>query len=94
MGAVCSGGTTKRSVKTRENTLGFSGKLKRTKSFDKPKEKSYSYSNNAYNSAKTPQSYDPDDRRLSFSSELKPSTPARTGVTKVRFLFGLVRYVF
>lgn len=84
MGGVCSGGTTKRSVKPERNTLGFSGKLKRTKSFDKPKEKSYSYSN-GYNSGITHQNYDPDDRRLSFSSELKPSTPARTGVTKVCF---------
>ncbi|PON93902.1 hypothetical protein TorRG33x02_102920 [Trema orientale] len=82
MGGVCSGGTTKRSVKPRGNALGFSGKLKRTRSFDKPKEKSNSYSN-GYNSGRTQPVYDPDDRRLSFSSELKPSTPARTGVTKV-----------
>ncbi|XP_062099395.1 protein PSK SIMULATOR 2 [Humulus lupulus] len=83
MGGVCSGGTTKRSIKPEGNsTLGFSGKLKKTNSAVKPKEKSYSYSD-AYNSGKTQQTYGPDDRRLSFSSELKPSTPARTGVTKV-----------
>ncbi|PON70714.1 hypothetical protein PanWU01x14_077400 [Parasponia andersonii] len=82
MGGVCSGGTTKRSVRPRGNAMGFSGKLKRNRSFDKPKEKSNSYSN-GYNSGRTQQVYDPDDRRLSFSSELKPSTPARTGVTKV-----------
>lgn len=81
MGAVCSGGTRKRSVNHEGNNLGFSGKLKTTRSLGKTKEKSYPNSN-GYNSAKTHNAYDPDERRLSFSSELKPSTPATTGVTK------------
>lgn len=81
MGAVCSAGTTKRSVKDEGNNLRFSGKLTK-RSFGKTKEKSYQYSN-GYNSGKTHNTYDLDERQLSFSSELKPSTPARTGVTKV-----------
>lgn len=80
MGAVCSAGTTKRSVKDEGNNLRFSGKLTK-RSFGKTKEKSYQYSN-GYNSGKTHNTYDLDERQLSFSSELKPSTPARTGVTK------------
>lgn len=88
MGAVCSGGTRNRSVNHEGNNLGFSGKLKTTRSLGKTKEKSYPNSN-GYNSAKTHNAYDLDERRLSYSSELKPSTPATTGVTKVRGRLGL-----
>ncbi|KAL5557875.1 hypothetical protein UlMin_034086 [Ulmus minor] len=75
MGGVCAGGTTKREVKRGGKTLGFSGTLKTTK-------KSHSFSTANY-SGKEQKLYDPDDRRLSFSSELRPSTPARIGVAKI-----------
>lgn len=76
MGAVCSGGTTRRRSAS-------SGKLEKKKSFSERKENSIPYSN-AYSSQKIQRGFDrEDDRRLQFSSELKPSTPARTGVPKV-----------
>ncbi|KAK6939335.1 protein of unknown function DUF668 [Dillenia turbinata] len=76
MGAVCSGGTVKRDAK-------YSGRLKTKKSFNKKdvEEKIYTYSGvDSYE--KTPQGYDSGELGLSISRELKPSTPARTQITK------------
>lgn len=81
MGAVCSGGMMKRNS---GKNLGFSGKLKKVKSLRKQKEDSYSYSNpNVDGFERTPQMYDPGELSFSISRELKPSTPARTGASKV-----------
>ena len=80
---MCCGGTTKRQKpETREQSLGFSGKLKSKRSFGKPNEDSYSYPDVGV-FEKTPQLYDSGELRFSISCELKPSTPARTGPNKV-----------
>lgn len=80
MGAVCSGGTTKQNS---ARSLGFSGKLKRVKSLGKQQEDSYPYPHsNADGFERTPQMYDPGELSFFISRELKPSTPARTAVSK------------
>ncbi|KAK6938961.1 protein of unknown function DUF3475, partial [Dillenia turbinata] len=76
MGAVCSGRTVNRDAK-------YSGRLKTKKSFNKKdvEENNYTYSDvDLYE--KTPQRYDSGELGLSISRELKPSTPARTQITK------------
>uniref|UniRef100_A0A5B6ZB92 DUF668 domain-containing protein n=1 Tax=Davidia involucrata TaxID=16924 RepID=A0A5B6ZB92_DAVIN len=82
MGGVCSGGTMKRKPEFQEKSLGFSGKLNSVNSFGKQEEEPYSYPDmDAYQ--KMPQSYDSGELLFFISSELKPSTPTRTGPTKV-----------
>lgn len=76
MGAVCSGGATKKSVKAGGKTTGFSGKLKSTKSFSKQKENSRPYS------YRDQSDYGNDQFPLSISRELKP-TPIKTRINKV-----------
>ena len=87
MGGVCSGGTKERNTKIeKENTRGFSGKLKSKKSLAKQKgnSDSRSYANgDGFDKAR--QRHDSGDFGLQFSRELKPSTPARTAASKVLF---------
>ncbi|KAA8537514.1 hypothetical protein F0562_027122 [Nyssa sinensis] len=82
MGGVCSGGTMKSKTEFQEKSSGFSGKLKSLKGFGKQEEEPYSYPEKD-RFEKTPHSFDSGDLRLSISRELKPSTPTRTGPTKV-----------
>ncbi|KAF8377818.1 hypothetical protein HHK36_031203 [Tetracentron sinense] len=82
MGGVCPGRTVKRNSEFRGKSLGFSGKLKTTKSFDKQKKDHVSNADvDVYGNI--PQKYDSGELRLPFSGELKPSTPARTVASKV-----------
>ncbi|XP_059633718.1 protein PSK SIMULATOR 2-like isoform X2 [Cornus florida] len=83
MGGVCSGGTVKhRSVEHAEKNSGFSGKLKSVKSFGKKKEEPYSYPDmDVFEAHRSP--YDSGELGFCISRELKPSTPVRTGITKV-----------
>ncbi|XP_073305941.1 protein PSK SIMULATOR 2-like [Primulina huaijiensis] len=89
MGAVCSGGTVKRNLKSREveheKSSGFSGKLKSIGSFGKQKncDDSYAYPDEVEVCEKAPRNlYDSGELHLSISCELKPSTPARTPANK------------
>ncbi|XP_057973169.1 protein PSK SIMULATOR 2-like [Malania oleifera] len=85
MGGVCSGGTTNRNSETRLKRLGkhHSGKLNTENSFNKKKnEDPYLYSNEDA-LGKAPRMHDSGELRIPFSSELKPSTPARTVANKV-----------
>uniref|UniRef100_A0A5B6ZDQ4 Uncharacterized protein n=1 Tax=Davidia involucrata TaxID=16924 RepID=A0A5B6ZDQ4_DAVIN len=84
MGGVCSGGTMKLpKPEFQEKSSGFSGKLKSMKSFGgKQKEKPHSYPDMDV-FERMPQNYDSGELRLSISRELKPSTPTRTGPTKM-----------
>lgn len=79
MGAVCSAGFSDENTKYGEKSLGFSGKLK--SSVGKLKD-NFSFSEEI-DSLRTPHKYDSGELRSSFSSELKPSTPARNGAAKV-----------
>ncbi|CAL5332142.1 hypothetical protein CsSME_00013527 [Camellia sinensis var. sinensis] len=82
MGGVCAGGTMQPKSEVREQRSGFSGKLKSIRSFTKKKEDRYSYSDvDVFE--KNSQSYDSGELGLSISGELKQSTPARTGQSKV-----------
>lgn len=90
MGAVCSGGTLKKSRKAEEagyeKSTGFSGRLKSMGSFGKQKnhDDSYSYPAEIDVFEKAPHNlYDSGDLHLSISQELKPSTPARIPANKV-----------
>ncbi|CAK9178411.1 unnamed protein product [Ilex paraguariensis] len=82
MGGVCSGGITKQKPEIRNNNSGFSGKLKSMSSFGKQKDYSYSYPDMDV-FEKTTNLYDSGELQFSISRELKPSTPARAGATKV-----------
>ncbi|KAI8548945.1 hypothetical protein RHMOL_Rhmol07G0313000 [Rhododendron molle] len=87
MGGVCSGGTVKPKDEYREvKSSGFSGKLKSIGSFGgkhKKDDDSYpSYPDEDVFEKKS-NLYDSGELRFSISCELKPSTPARTGTTKV-----------
>ncbi|KAG5542449.1 hypothetical protein RHGRI_022101 [Rhododendron griersonianum] len=87
MGGVCSGGTVKPKDEYREvKSSGFSGKLKLIGSFGgkhKKDDDSYpSYPDEDVFEKKS-NLYDSGELRFSISRELKPSTPARTGTTKV-----------
>ncbi|KAL6207552.1 hypothetical protein ACLB2K_018509 [Fragaria x ananassa] len=75
MGAVCSAGFSDGEAKN----LGFSGKLK--KSVNGLKD-NFSFSDEI-DALRTPHKYDSGELRSSFSSELKPSTPARSGAAKI-----------
>ncbi|XP_050363673.1 protein PSK SIMULATOR 2 [Argentina anserina] len=75
MGAVCSAGFSDENTKN----LGFSGKLKKGATSMK---ENFSYSDEI-DALRTPHKYDSGELRSSFSSELKPSTPARTGAPKI-----------
>ncbi|XP_062020164.1 protein PSK SIMULATOR 2 [Rosa rugosa] len=75
MGAVCSAGFSDEGAKN----LGFSGKLK--SSVNKMKD-NFSFSDDI-DALRTPHKYDSGELRSSFSSELKPSTPARNGAAKI-----------
>lgn len=75
MGAVCSAGFSDQDTKN----LGFSGKLK--KSVNGLKD-NFSFSDEI-DALRTPHKYDSGELRSSFSSELKSSTPARSGAAKV-----------
>ncbi|XP_038704176.1 protein PSK SIMULATOR 2-like [Tripterygium wilfordii] len=75
MGAVCSGGISEPTRRLGKKDLGFSGKLKSTKSFTKTKEISHPNSN-VDRVGKTPFTYDSGE--LQFSRESKPSTLGRT----------------
>ncbi|KAK9946927.1 hypothetical protein M0R45_012366 [Rubus argutus] len=79
MGAVCSAGFSDENTKYGEKSLGFSGKLK--SSVGKLKD-NFSFSEEI-DSLRTPHKYDSGELRSSFSSELKPSTPARNGAAKI-----------
>ncbi|XP_073118539.1 protein PSK SIMULATOR 2-like [Henckelia pumila] len=89
MGAVCSGGTVKRSRKSREveheKISGFSGRLKSIGSIGKQKncDDSYAYPDEIDVCEKAPRDlYESGELHLSISCELKPSTPARTPLNK------------
>ncbi|KDP36914.1 hypothetical protein JCGZ_08205 [Jatropha curcas] len=84
MGGVCSGGTKRKNGKVAEKNSGFSGKLKSVKSLTKHKENSHSYTSNGddFGKMNTRQRYNSGELFLSFSRELKPSTPARGGAPK------------
>ncbi|KAL0391889.1 UNVERIFIED_CONTAM: protein PSK SIMULATOR 2 [Sesamum radiatum] len=89
MGAVCSGGTLKKSRKADEvgyeKSSGFSGKLKSMGSFGKHKnhDDSYSYPAEIDVFEKAPHElYNSGELRFSISQELKPSTPARIPANK------------
>ncbi|KAF5740869.1 hypothetical protein HS088_TW11G00949 [Tripterygium wilfordii] len=75
MGAVCSGGFAEPTRRLGKKDLGFSGKLKSTKSCTKSKENSRPNSN-VDRGGKTPFTYDSGE--LQPSRELKPSTLDRT----------------
>ncbi|KAK4387453.1 protein PSK SIMULATOR 2 [Sesamum angolense] len=90
MGAVCSGGTLKKSRKADEvgyeKSSGFSGKLKSMGSFGKHKnhDDSYSYPAEIDVFEKAPHElYNSGELRFSISQELKPSTPARIPANKM-----------
>ncbi|KAK3007659.1 hypothetical protein RJ639_014301 [Escallonia herrerae] len=74
MGGVCSGGTVTRKSEYNEKSIGFSGKLKSTKSFTKKKDDFYPDMDGFDN---MPSSFDSGELKFSISRELKPSTPAR-----------------
>ncbi|KAM7521222.1 hypothetical protein LguiB_020184 [Lonicera macranthoides] len=78
MGGVCPGGTMKGAPEFREKSAGFSGKLKSMTSFNKHKDSSYS----SPDAEEMPHSFSAGEFSLPISSELKPSTPARTGGIK------------
>ncbi|KAJ9186443.1 hypothetical protein P3X46_002015 [Hevea brasiliensis] len=86
MGGVCSGGTKGKHDKVAaQKNPGFSGKLNSIKSFSKHKENFHSFTNNNddnFGKTTTPQRYNSGELLLSFSRELKPSTPARGGAAK------------
>ncbi|KAJ9165964.1 hypothetical protein P3X46_020774 [Hevea brasiliensis] len=85
MGGVCSGGTKAKQAKVAEKNYEFSGKPSSIKSFTKHKENSRSFTNNVddnFGKTTTPQRYKSGELFLSFSRELKPSTPARGGAAK------------
>ncbi|KAL0366026.1 UNVERIFIED_CONTAM: protein PSK SIMULATOR 2 [Sesamum radiatum] len=89
MGAVCSGGTLKKSRKADEvgyeKSSGFSGKLKSMGSFGKHKshDDSYSYPAEIDVFENAPHDlYSSGELRFSISQELKPSTPARIPANK------------
>ncbi|KAL0432346.1 UNVERIFIED_CONTAM: protein PSK SIMULATOR 2 [Sesamum latifolium] len=89
MGAVCSGGTLKKSRKADEvgyeKSSGFSGKLKSMGSLGKHKNHDDSYSYPAEIDVFEKASHDlynPGELRFSISQELKPSTPARIPANK------------
>lgn len=84
MGAVCSAGTADRNEEFGRKTLGFSGKLKREKSFINRKG-DCSPCSRKKNHGKEHKKRVSDELQSSFSSELKSSTPSRTGAWKVRF---------
>ncbi|KAJ8762185.1 hypothetical protein K2173_007339 [Erythroxylum novogranatense] len=81
MGGVCSGGTKKRSVKVpaRNSSSGFSGKIKSAKGNGQSKESG----GGVDFSQTTTQRNNYRELQLSFSRELKPSMPAKTGDVKV-----------
>ncbi|PQQ21570.1 uncharacterized protein Pyn_14927 [Prunus yedoensis var. nudiflora] len=86
MGGVCSGGASAKrniDINNGEKTSRFSGKLKSIKSFGKQKENSNSSYPDAIAPRITPNRFDSGELRSSISRELKPSTPARTGASKV-----------
>ncbi|KAF8410440.1 hypothetical protein HHK36_002969 [Tetracentron sinense] len=83
MGALCSGGTLKPNSEFPGKGSGFSGKLKSMKSFEKQKKDLVPNADVDVYGKKTSQKYDSGDLPLSFSGELKPSTPARTGSSRV-----------
>ncbi|XP_027149732.1 uncharacterized protein LOC113750023 [Coffea eugenioides] len=92
MGGVCSNGINKRSINKSEleernhehhdKSSGFSGKLKSGKSSGGKQQNKIDDSSHAYPDfdafEKTSNLYDSGELQLSFSRELKPSTPART----------------
>ncbi|KAI3734384.1 hypothetical protein L6452_13852 [Arctium lappa] len=95
MGGVCTGGTLKRSTAAEygsDKRIGFSGKLKSVKSFshqmkeddyddDSGLSSTYAHDDDVYHRRMT--SYDSGELFFSISRELKPSTPARVGASKV-----------
>ncbi|KAI3724397.1 hypothetical protein L2E82_36171 [Cichorium intybus] len=98
MGGVCTGGTLKRSTAadygSDKSSTGFSGKLRSVKSFnnhhqqrktdyddDSVLSSSYTQDGDVYHRKTT--SYDSGELFFSISRELKPSTPARGGASKV-----------
>lgn len=99
MGGVCSGGTVKRSRKSveveHEKRSGFSGKLKSMGSFAKQKNNSdsYTYPDEIDVFEKAPHNLF-DSGELSFSRELKSSTPARTPANKVSVCNMIVHFAF
>ncbi|KAI9113131.1 hypothetical protein K1719_015656 [Acacia pycnantha] len=82
MGAVCSAGTVERNEEFGRKNLGFSGKLKKEKSFPK-RDGDSSPTSSKKDHGKTQKKRDSGELQLSFSSELKSSTPTRTGAWKV-----------
>lgn len=87
MGGVCASGTVKPKDEYREvKSSGFSGKLMSMGSFGgkhKRDDDSYPSYPDADVFEKKSNLYDSGELRFSISRELKPSTPARTGTTKV-----------
>ena len=89
MGAVCSAGMVEKNAQLGGNDLGFSGKLKREKSFMQRKGESCSDSN-TNNQRKWHNKRDSGEIQSAFSSELKLPTPTRTGEKKVPVLSGFM----
>ncbi|KAH0677426.1 hypothetical protein KY285_025227 [Solanum tuberosum] len=84
MGGVCTGGTARSRVEIHhESPSGSSKKMESVESIGKQKkDESFSYPDvGAFRG--TPNLYDSGELYMSISRELKPSTPARTGVNKV-----------
>lgn len=84
MGGVCTGGTARNRVEIHhESPPGSSKKGNSVESIGKQKKaESFSYPDvGAFRG--TPNLYDSGELYMSISRELKPSTPARTGVNKV-----------
>ncbi|XP_054797813.1 protein PSK SIMULATOR 2 isoform X2 [Prosopis cineraria] len=82
MGAVCSAGTVERNEEFGMKNLGFSGKLKKEKSFTN-REGDSSPASCKKDHRKKQKKRDSDELYLSFSRELKSSTPTRTAAWKV-----------
>ncbi|XP_028766438.1 uncharacterized protein LOC114724284 isoform X1 [Neltuma alba] len=82
MGAVCSAGTVERNEEFGRKNFGFSGKLKKEKSFTNWEGDS-SPASSKKDHGKRQKKRDSDELQLSFSSELKSSTPTRAGAWRV-----------
>lgn len=79
MGGVCSGGAKAKNAKVEGKSIS-AGKLRSVQSIGRKKDSnSYSYTNGDDFDKTTPQRYNSGELVFSFSRELKPSTPARTG---------------